>query len=364
MIDYSMSEEQSLMKETINRFIKNNIINQAHEMDENRAIPVEKLQHIWDLGTILSVIPEEFGGYGMSYSPVMNAIILEELAYGDMAFAIAAMVPLMFLLPVLEMGTEEQKKKYLPLYCTAEFPRCTMAINEPVFGFDPVSLKTTAEKKNSSYIINGTKCFVPFAESSNHILTSASLNGKPNLFIVDKNNPGIKISVKEKNLGLYSLNTNTVTFTNCEISLDDRLGGNSGCDYDKLLQKTRTAMAAIGTGVSRASFEYARDYSKERIQFNEPIASRQAIAFMIAEMAYEVDSMRLLTWKAASCLEAGRDAKRESYLAKLYAGDMTMKIGDYGVQILGGHGYIRDHPVERYYRNGRGIAILEGMAIV
>jgi alkylation response protein AidB-like acyl-CoA dehydrogenase len=123
-------------------------------------------------------------------------------------------------------------------------------------------------------------------------------------------------------------------------------------------------MSAIGTGVSRASYEYARDYAKERVQFGEPIASRQAIAFMIAEMAYEVDAMRLMTWKAASALEAGRDAKKESYLAKLYAGEMTMKITDYGVQILGGHGYIRENPVERYYRNGRGIAILEGLAMV
>ena len=153
-----------------------------------------------------------------------------------------------------------------------------------------------------------------------------------------------------------------MVFENCEIPAEDRLGGESGCDYDRLIQKSRVAMAAIGTGVSRASLEFVKDYAKQRVQFGEPIAHKQSIAFMLAEMAYEVDAMRLMTWKAASRLEAGKDVARESYLAKLYAGEMTMKVTDYGVQVMGGHGYIRDYPVERYFRNGRGIRILEGMA--
>ena len=171
-------------------------------------------------------------------------------------------------------------------------------------------------------------------------------------------------SEREKNIGLYALETHEVTLENCEIPKEDRLGGDNGCDFDKIIQKTRVALSAIGTGVSRASFEFARDYAKERIQFGEAIAKKQAIAFMVAEMAYEVDAMRLLTWKASTKLELGKDAKREAYLAKLYAGEMTMKITDYGVQILGGHGYIRDYPVERFYRNGRGIAIIEAIATV
>jgi alkylation response protein AidB-like acyl-CoA dehydrogenase len=262
------------------------------------------------------------------------------------------------------MGTEEQKKKYLPLYCDAAYKTCTVAMNEPRFRFDAVSLETKAEKQGRKYVLNGKKCFVPMAKDSGHLLVAAKTNGKTELFIVDGKNPGLKIDEREKNLGLYALESYPVTLENCEVSADDRVGGDNGCNYNRFLQKTRIAMSALGTGVSRASFEYARDYAKERVQFGEPIAYRQSIAFMIAEMAYEVDAMRLMTWKAASALEAGRDAGRESYLAKLYAGEMTMKITDYGVQILGGHGYIRENPVERYYRNGRGIAILEGMAMV
>lgn len=362
---FNLSEEQSSMKDTVAKLIKSMVTgNPAHDMDEERKLSREIIDKVWELGATISMIPEDYGGYGMEYSPIMNSIILEELAAGDMALAIAATLPSTFIYTILQMGTEEQKKKYLPLYCDPAYKACTVAINEPRFKFDAVSLETKAEKSVGKYVLNGKKCFVPMAKDSGHLLVAANDNGKTELFIVESNNPGLKIGEREKNLGLYALESYPVVMENCEVSADDRVGGDKGCDYDRFLQKTRIAMSAIGTGVSRASFEYARDYAKERVQFGEPIASRQAIAFLIAEMAYEVDAMRLMTWKAASVLEACRDAKRESYLAKLYAGEMTMKITDYGVQILGGHGYIRENPVERYYRNGRGIAILEGMATV
>ncbi|MCE5213023.1 MAG: acyl-CoA dehydrogenase family protein [Deltaproteobacteria bacterium] len=362
---FNLSEEQSSMKDTVAKLIKSMVTgNPAHDMDEERKLSREIIDKVWELGATISMIPEDYGGYGMEYSPIMNSIILEELAAGDMALAIAATLPSTFIYTILQMGTEEQKKKYLPLYCDPAYKACTVAINEPRFKFDAVSLETKAEKSVGKYVLNGKKCFVPMAKDSGHLLVAANDNGKTELFIIESNNPGLKIGEREKNLGLYALESYPVVMENCEVSADDRVGGDKGCDYDRFLQKTRIAMSAIGTGVSRASFEYARDYAKERVQFGEPIASRQAIAFLIAEMAYEVDAMRLMTWKAASVLEAGRDAKRESYLAKLYAGEMTMKITDYGVQILGGHGYIRENPVERYYRNGRGIAILEGMATV
>lgn len=361
---FGMSEEQRTMKETVGRLVKSVVSDSTHDMDEKRAIPAEFIQKVWDLGATISAIPEEYGGYGMEYSPIMNSIILEELAYCDMSLAIAATLPSTFMFPVLEMGTDEQKKKYIPAYCDAAYKPCTAAINEPRFKFDAVSLATTAARKGSAYVLNGKKCFVPMAKEAGHMLVAANLDGAMNLFIVSKDNPGLKIGDREKNIGMYALETYGVTLENCEVPASDRLGGEQGCDYVKFLQKARTGLSAIGTGISRASFEYARDYSKERLQFGEPIAHRQAVAFMVAEMAYEVDAMRLMTWKAASTLEAGKDAKRDAYLSKLYAGEMTMKITDYGVQILGGHGFVRDHPVERYYRNGRGIAVLEGMATV
>lgn len=362
---FGMSEEQSSMKDTVAKLVKSMVAgNPAHDMDEAKQLPREIIDKVWELGATVSTVPEEYGGYGMEYSPIMNTILLEELAAGDMALAIASTLPSTFIYTILQMGTDEQKKKYLPSYCTPTYQTCTVALNEPQFRFDAVSLETKAVKNGGKYIINGKKCFVPMAKDSGHMLVAADIDGKMDLFIVEGNNPGLKIGEREKNLGMYALDSFPVVLENCEVPADDRVGGDHGCDYSRFLQKTRIAMSAIGTGVSRASYEYAREYAKERVQFGEPIASRQAIAFMIAEMAYEVDAMRLMTWKAASALEAGRDAKKEAYLAKLYAGEMTMKLTDFGVQILGGHGYIRENPVERYYRNGRGIAILEGMATV
>ncbi|MCP4750092.1 MAG: acyl-CoA dehydrogenase [Proteobacteria bacterium] len=364
MFSLEMSKEQKMIKDEVAKLVKDLVIDNAREMEDTKAIPADSIQKAWELGASVSMVPEEFGGFGMDDSPVTTTLILEELAYGDMAFAVAATLPSMVISPLVSMGTKEQQSKYLPILCEEKYSPSTLAINEPHFGFDAVELKTTAAKKNGSYLLNGQKCFVPLAEKASHVMVAASLDGQNSLFIVGRDNPGLKIGDKEKNLGLYSLDTYEVAFENCEVPAEDRLGGEAGCDYDQFLQKSRIGMSAVGTGVARASFEFAMNYAKDRVQFGEPIVHKQSVAFMIAEMAYEVDAMRLMTWKAASRLEAGKDAKREAYLAKLYAGDMAMKVTDYGVQLLGGHGYIREYPVERYYRNGRGISIIEGMATV
>jgi alkylation response protein AidB-like acyl-CoA dehydrogenase len=364
MFSFSMSKQQKMVKSEVANLVKKIVTDNALAMDEKREIPADAIQTAWELGAAISKVPEEYGGFGMQDSPIESSIVLEELAYGDMAFTVAVMAPALFISPILDLGTEAQKKKYLPLYCKEKFTPCTAAVNEPHFGFDVVSMKTTAEKKNNGYVLNGVKCMVPLAGKSKHMLVAASLDGAPNLFIVSGDNPGLKVGERERNIGLYALESNKITLENCEVSKDDRLGGDEGCNFARFLQKSRVAISAIGTGVARASYDYAREYAKERVQFGEPIAYRQAVAFMVAEMAYEVDAMRLLTWQAASRLENGKDAKREAYLAKIYTGDKTMHVADYGVQIMGGHGYIRDYPVERYYRNGRGISTLEGIATI
>lgn len=364
MFDLSLSKEQKMVKDSFAKIVKDLVADNAHDMDENGEIPADSIQKAWELGGSISGVPEELGGYGMEDSPILSSIILEELAYGDMAYAVAVTAPSLFISPLNDMGTEEQKKKYLPPYCTDDYKAATMALNEPHFGFDPVNLKTTAEKKNGSYVLNGVKCYVPRASNSDHILVAANADNASNLFIVSADNPGLTIGEKEKNLGMYALETNTVTLANCEVPAQDMLGGENGCDFDRVLARSRIAMTSMAAGVCRCSFDIARNYAVEREQFGEPIAHRQSIAFMIAEMAYETDAIRLLGWQAASRLEAGKSAKREAYLAKLYAGELSMKICDYGVQVLGGHGYIREMNVERLCRNSRGISCLEAVATV
>ena len=359
-----MSKEQKMVSREVSKLVKGIVSENAHAMDENGDIPGDVLQKAWEMGASVSSVPEEYGGHGMEDSPVESIIVLEELAYGDMAFAVAATSPSLFINPIRSMGTDQQKKKYLPLYCKEKFNASTLALNEPHFGADVMSLKTTAVKAGNSYVINGTKCFVPLADKAGHMLVAASLDGENNLFIVSADNPGITVGEREKNLGCYALPTFEVEFKNCNVDECDRLGGDAGCNYNLFIQKTRVAMAAMAAGIARASYDFAREYAKGRVQFGEPIVHRQSIAFMLAEMSYEVDSIRLLAQKAASELAAGKDVARSSYLAKVYAGEMVMKVADFGVQILGGHGYIREYPVERYYRNARGISILEGMATV
>lgn len=361
-MDFSMSRQQKMIKDEFARLVKEIVIPRAQENDRTGNIPVDALQKAWTLGAAVSMIPEAYGGFGNSVSAVESAIILEELAFGEMAFAVAATTPALFLHPVAEMGTEDQKKKYLPLYCRDTFKACTMAVNEPHYGFDPLELKTTAEKKNGAYMINGEKCFVPLAAASDHMLVAAALDGHNELFIIGTDNPGMVIGEKETNLGCYSLDTREIKLSDCEIPAEDRLGEAAGCNFDRVLQQCRVAMSAMAVGLARAAFDHARQYAKDRHQFGEPIGCRQSIAFMVAEMAYEVEAMRHLTWKAASRLDAGRNARREAYLARLYAGEKAMRIADYGLQIYGGHGYIREYPMERFYRDARGIAILEGMA--
>ncbi len=364
MLDFSISKEQQMIKKEFAKLTKDLVIDNAHDIDESANIDPEIIQAIWEMGASVSNVPEEFGGFGGESSPTDSTIILEELAYGDMAVAVASTLPSLFIQPMLLFGTPAQQKQYLPMYCGEQYKACTLAINEPQFGFDASDLKTTASTKNGEYILNGQKCFVPMARQAEHIMVAANLEGQNQLFIVESGNPGIKVSEREKNLGLYGLDTFEVTFEGCAVPAAGRLGENNGCDYSRILQMTRIGICALATGVCRASYEFARQYARERVQFGEPIAHRQSVAFMIAEMAYEVDAIRLMTWKAASKMAAGKDAARESYLARLYAGEKAMKICDYGVQVLGGHGYVRDYPVERFYRNSRGISILEGMTSI
>lgn len=364
MLNFAMSKQQEMVKKEVAKLVKNIVAENAHDMDESGSIPDESIQKAWELGVSVNSVPEAYGGFGMDDSPLESAIVMEELAYGDMAFAVTVTAPSLFISPLAKMGTEEQKKKYLPLVCKEAFSPCTLAINEPRFAFDAVDLKTTAEKKNGSYVLNGIKCFVPLAARASHVMVAAAVDGKNELFIVDAKNPGMKIGEREKTLGLYALEMNRVSLENCEVPAEDKLGGEQGCNYDLLLQRSRVAMSAMATGVANASYEFAREYAKTREQFGEPIAYRQSVAFMLAEMAYEVDAMRLMAWKAASKLEAGKDAAREAYLARMYAGEMAMKIADYGVQVMGGHGYIREYPVERYYRNARSISTVEALSSV
>jgi acyl-CoA dehydrogenase len=212
--------------------------------------------------------------------------------------------------------------------------------------------------------LNGQKCFVPLAADAAQLLVYAAENGKTQAFIVDKGAAGLKVSEREKNMGIKALATYELTLENCKVPAANKLGGEKGCDFNLLHNCSRVALSAMAVGVAKSAFEYSRDYAKTRVAFGEPIGSRQAIAFMLAEMAIEIDAARLMVWEAAWMLDKKKDATREAYLLKNYADDMVLMVTDRSVQILGGHGYIREHPVELCLRNGRGFTTFDGMAMI
>jgi acyl-CoA dehydrogenase len=364
MISFSPTEEQQMIVSMAKQFANDEMRKIYRECDESGEIPASVIDTAWKMGLTSSSIPEEYGGPGGEHSAITGSLIGEELAWGDLSMTMHILCPALFAYPVLEMGTETQKKRYLPLFCAEKYKAATAALIEPRFGFDPYSLSTTAQPESNGYVLNGEKCYVPLAAEADLFLVYAARNGKIQAFIVEKGTKGLEIGEREKNMGIKALATYELSLKNCRVPKENQLGGQKGCDFDRIMNCSRVALSAMATGVAKAAFEYSRDYAKERVAFGEPIASRQAIAFMLAEMAIEIDATRLMTWEAAWKLDRKEDATKEASLVKAYADDMAIMVTDRAVQILGGHGYVREHPVELWLRNGRGFVTFDGMAIV
>ena len=369
MIGFDLTEEQRMIRETVAAFASEEIRPAARAADETGTIPSALVAKAWELGLVRGAIPEEFGGYGDARSAVTGAIIAEELAFGSLAIAIHLLAPRLIAYPIIEFGSEGQRKRLLKSLAGDEFTAGTAALTEPRFDFDASALDARATRDGSGYMLNGIKCYVPLAADSDHILVYAASEPAAGFagmdgFIVPRTAPGVTISNREQNMGLKGLATYGVKIENCRIGDEARLGEQHKANYSRILGQMRLGSAAMAVGVARAAYEYARVYAMERKAFGVPIATKQAIAFMLAEMAIEVDAMRLLTWEAASRLDKGEDALKESYQARNYAAQAALTVADNAVQTLGGHGYIREHPVEMFLRDARGFAALEGIATV
>ncbi|HEV2169630.1 MAG TPA: acyl-CoA dehydrogenase family protein [Candidatus Binatus sp.] len=368
MIDFELSEEQKMIRDSVGSFAREKIRPAARPADESGAIPAALIAEGWQFGFVSGAIPEKFGG-GDTRSAVTGAIVAEELGFGDISVAMHMLAPRLFAFPIVEMGTDEQRAKYLKRFAGADFAAATAAVMEPRFDFDLSAQQVSAKRNGDGYVLNGGKCYVPLAAESESILVYAASDASKGFagvdaFIVPRSAQGVTISEREKNMGLKPLATYELTLNDCKVRADARLGGDKGIDFSRLMSEARVAIGALGVGVMHAAFEYARDYAKERKAFGVPIATKQAIAFILADMAIEIDAARLLVWEAAFKLDQGGDALKESYLAKNYVAQSALKVTDNGVQVLGGHGYIREHPVEMWLRNARGIAAIDGIATV
>jgi acyl-CoA dehydrogenase len=359
MFDLEPTEEQKLVQETVSSFARSEIRPIARDADESGEIPRGVVDQGFELGLIHSALPEEHGGFGEERSAVTGAIVAEELAWGDLSIALHLLAPRLFAYPVTDLGSAAQKRDLLPPF-TRAFLAATAAVVEPRIGFDPANLATRAERSGGDFVLNGRKCFVPLAADAERLLVFAQLDDAPSAFVVERAAAGLGIGEREKNMGLKPLATHELTLEGVRVPASARLEG----DLRPTLDRTRVALGALAVGVARGAYEFARDYAKERKAFGVPIAQKQAIAFILADMAIEIDAARLLVWEAAWLIDQGRDATRESVLAKRYAANTALKVTDNGLQVLGGHGYIRDFPVELWLRNARGFSSFECLAIV
>ena len=365
MYSFEPSEEQKMLVEAVNRYATKDLRLAARDAEEEGNMPKIIVSKGWELGVLQASIPEAFSGFG-DHSAVTGVLAAEEMAYGDLAGSLAVMTPGLYVIPILMGGSDEQKKEHIPSVIEADWHPYTAALIEPTFDFDPNELMTIAKVEGGEYVLSGTKTLVPYAAEAEAMIVYANLEGKTQGFIVPKFSPGLKVGAeREKLMSLNSLPLFTITLDKVHVPRVNRLGSEEGHDFAPILAAQRVALAAMAVGVARAAFEYARDYAKEREAFGMKIAQKQAIAFMLAEMATEIEAGRVLNWEAAWMLDTGKEeVNKQAYLAVTGAIDMVMMVTDRAVQILGGHGYIREHPVEMWMRNGRGFAAFTGLAIV
>ena len=364
MYSFSPTDEQQMLIDWVRRYASEDLRPAAHEAEEGRRLDQKIIQKGWELGLLQASIPEDQGGFG-DRSAVTGILAAEELAFGDLASALAVLTPGLFALPISMLGSDAQRAAHLSELLDESWPAVSAAWLESSFDFDLQDLATTAIVHAGGDRLNGAKTFVPFGADNQKLLVYAGLEGQTQAFVVPGDRPGLTWGPREDWLGLNALPTFSLRLNNVDIPADHRLGGPEGHALEPLLNATRAGLSGLGLGLARAAYEYARDYAKERRAFGTEIAKKQAVAFMLAEMATEIEAMRMLAWEAAWMIDEDHpDATRQAYLAHTGVADMAMMVSDRAVQILGGHGYIRDHPVELWMRNARVISNMLGVAMI
>ncbi|MCY3121300.1 acyl-CoA dehydrogenase, partial [Acinetobacter baumannii] len=323
-----------------------------HDADQTAQFPESLWQYVEDLGLNYYALPEALGGVAAEQNIVSNLLIAEKLAEGDFSLTAGLLSTFSVINTITRWGSTEVQSMYLPCFAEDSDITATFAVQEATPAFNPYVLKTKASLENDQYFIEGEKTLVILGDLADVFLVSADFNGKPDVFVVQA---GDTISIKSTPaMGLKATETATLKFSHTPAL---RLGA-TDFDYTAFLDLGNLMWCAMAVGTCEAVKAYCIKYANERTAFGEPISHRQSVAFMIADMAIEIDAMRMLILNAASLAEAGKPFHREAYLARILCAEKSMKIGTDGVQILGGHGFTKEHPVERWYRDLRATAIL------
>ena len=363
MISFALSEEQWALRDLARAFAVNEIRPVAWRHDDEGSFPEELVAKAWGLGLMNACIPERYGGPGLG--ALDGALIDEELAWGCSGIQTTLGANGLAASALLLGGSEALKRRYLARLIEA--PRlASFCLSEPGAGSDVAALSTSARRVKDRYVINGTKSFVTNGGHADFYVVFAKTDphgGSHGIscFVVPRE-AGVIVDRHEDKMGQRASDTAAVSFPEVEIPADHLLGAeNDGFRLAMLvLDRLRPGVAAMAVGVARAAFEFARDYARERVQFGVPIASHQAIGFLIADMATEIEAARLLCWRAATALDAGEPATLLSAHAKRFAADTAMKVTTDAVQVYGGYGYMRDYPVEKLMRDAKVMQLYEG----
>ena len=352
LFDLSLTEEQQMTVDAMSQFAEEVLYALAHDADHQAQFPEQLWQHLVDLGLNDYALPEALGGVAAEQNIVSNILIAESLAKGDFSLTAGLLSTFSVINAITRWGSTQVQSMYLPVFAEDTDITATFAFQEATPAFNPFQLKTKATEQNGQMTITGEKTLVILGDTADVFLVSAEFNGQPDIFVVQCDE---SISIKANPaMGLKAAETATLQFNQTPA-----LGlGDADFDYTAFVDLGNLMWCAMAIGTCEAIKAYCIKYANERTAFGEPISHRQSVAFMISDMAIEIDAMRMLVLNAASLAEAGKPFHREAYLARLLCAEKSMKIGTDGVQILGGHGFTKEHPVERWYRDLRATAIL------
>jgi alkylation response protein AidB-like acyl-CoA dehydrogenase len=363
LFDLTPTDEQRLLAEAFGDFAAQRLRTAAAAADEAGAPPPDVLAASVGLGAAMLGIPEELGGVVDERSAVSTVLAGEALAKGDMGLAVACLAPAAVGTALGLWGDADQQARYLPELAGDSPPPAALALLEPRPLFDPFKLDTRASTVGDGYELSGVKSLVPRAAADELFLVGAQLDDQgPALFVVESGSEGLGVE-PEPAMGLRAAATGRLVLDGVRLPKTSLVGGGEGV-YSECVQRARVAWCSLAVGTARAVLDYAIPYVNERVAFGDPLSHRQAVAFAVADIAIELEAMRLLTYRAAVRADRGEPFAREASMARSLCAQKAMMIGSKGVQLLGGHGYVREHPVERWYRDLRAAGVMEGALLV
>jgi alkylation response protein AidB-like acyl-CoA dehydrogenase len=364
LFDVTPDDEQKMFQESVREYAAEKVRPAALQADAACATPVELLAQVEELGVNMLGIPEELGGVMHAQAAVTTVLVGEALAHGDMGIAYAALAPGAAATAIGHWGTAEQQATYLPAFAGENAPVAALTMLEPQPLFDPLRLRTRAYKDGSDWILDGAKALVARAGDCELFVVAADATGVgPALFVIESATAGLSVEA-EPAMGLRAAATGRLLLEGVRVPDSALMGEATREAYVECVHRARVAWCALAVGAAQAVLDYVIPYVKERTAFGEPIANRQAVAFAVSDIAVETSGMRLATYRAASLADQAENFDRAAAIARRLCSEHGMRIGSEGVQLLGGHGFIKEHPVERWYRDLRAAGVMEGALLL